>query len=316
MNKKKLTKLFVIILVFAFASTIVQGAYSSYVKADSNHMINNQEQSPKAVEIKEVFDLNKKLEKSMPLEDVVKVKKTPKQHKSMGSAVMAKEIETSIKQADIKNGDKNINKYKKLLTELDIPKKFEKEITKQIKSGSKISDVFTAYEFLYHNYGQLEELQVLLNEKTSGKKWAQIFKEYSKNHKKFIPRKFEAGYLESLMQESDLNIDDIMNADRISQKGLETFEKLVMMKKQGKSWKSIKTELGIINTSERLPRIAITRKKVKKHLEKGNLTENQVIDALVISEKFGIDELEVIESVKAGHGNEDIYAKYYNNKYR
>ncbi|EMS69227.1 hypothetical protein [Ruminiclostridium cellobioparum] len=142
-----------------------------------------------------------------------------------------------------------------------------------------------------------------------------MFKDYSTEHKEFIPTSFKPGYLEELMKDPKITIDDIMNADRISQKGLEKFKNIIKAKKEGKTWDEISSKLGLVNTAEKLPRVAISEVQVDKYKKSMGLTEKQVIDALVIAGKLGEDDKTTLNKVKAGNKKDDILAQYYEKKY-
>jgi hypothetical protein len=244
------------------------------------------------------------------------VKREPRQNIDLSSINISKAIESSIKVLDATNAEKNISNCKRMISELNVSEQYQDEIGKQIKIAKNTPDVLIAYDFLSENYGTVNELKGVLKEKVAGKTFAGIFKEYKETHKEFVPGNFKPGYLEELLKTPGISADDIMIADRISQKGLKTFEELIELKKQGKTWREINTGLGIINTSEKIPHISMTSSQVKSQIERSGLTEKQVIEALSMAGRLDQEDTEIVDKVKAGKSKENIFAEAYEKKYR
>lgn len=234
----------------------------------------------------------------------------------ISSVQISQEIENLIRQSDAANADKNITNYKKLLVECNVPENYRNEIERLMKNGHAVPDILISYEFLFNNFGVIKELEGLIAGKESGKTFAQVFKDYNSKVRAFTPSSFKSGDLERLMKIPGITMDDIMIADRISQRGLKSFEDLIGMRKQGKAWKEINTETGMVNTADALPRVGATSTQVDKYTAGTGLTEKQVLEALVIAGKMGKPNDVIIAEVKAGYGKEDIYAKCYDEKYR
>jgi hypothetical protein len=257
-----------------------------------------------------------KLDNAISSDAGVVIKKQPKKEIDTSKISLDSDVEGSIKKTDSKNSDKHLNDYKKLLESLQVPDNFRREIEKYMKNGRNVSDVLTAYEFINDNYGDIKELGDIIDKKSKGKAFKDLFKEYNSSHKEFVPTDFKPGYLEDLMKTPGITADDIMIADRISQKGSQKFEDLIEMRKQGKTWMEINSGLGILNTSDKLAHIAITKLQVKNYMDQTGLKEDQVLDALVLAGKLDKDNDEIVNKVKAGEKKEDILAEAYDEKYR
>lgn len=315
MNRKLLSRMMILVIAFVFLVGAVQAAVTTYtavVKKDNPVETQVADKTSKP-------PLKEKIVKPTPIvakDETEQVKKPIKKEIDITEVSISGEIEGVIRNSDGKNSDKNIKNYKKVLKAFDVPDKFKKEIERLIKKGYQVPDILTAYDFLYDNYGLIEELEKLIEKKNEGESWTEVFVDFNKSHKEFIPRDFDSKYLEGLLKTPRISPDDIMNADRISQKGLMTFEQLIEMRKEGKTWKEINSELGIVNTSGIIPRISISRAKVKKYVQNTGMSEKKVIDALALSSKMEKDDDDVINEFKSGLKKEDIYSGLYNEKYR
>lgn len=304
MKSKKLTVAIAVIVILAMAQTGFY-AYMTAVRDNGNKKVKD---APAATE--QVFG------DTAASDQIIKAVKQPKKAVDISKVKLSADIENTISKLDSKNGKKYVQKYKTMLAELKVPDKFKGEIEKSLKKGYNTPEVLIAYQYLYENYGQVSDLEKLLAKKKSGKQWSAIFREYTAASKPFVPSNFKQGYIESLIEKYHFTPDDIMIADRISQKGIKTFDELVEMKKQGKTWEQINTELGILNTEEKLPRLALTSGQVKKLMQDTKLSEQQVVNALVMAEKLDKDDTEVLDMVKAGEKDDDIYAAGFDEKYR
>lgn len=248
--------------------------------------------------------------------DTEVVKKEPKKELDISIIQLPIEFESGIKLMDAANADKNLINCKRLILELNVPDLYQNEIGKRIKEKRNVPDILIAYKFLSENYGTVGELEKMLNQKEAGKTFAQLFKEYNETHPEFVPSNFKEGYLEELLKTPGITADDIMIADRISQKGLKTFEELIELRKQGTTWQEINTGFGIINTSEKLPHVSMTSSQVKQQMKQSGLPEKQVVEALVMAGRLDQDSAGVIDKIKAGKQKEDIFAEAYEEKYR
>ena len=310
MRIKNMKKVLSIILII----TVLQGIFIAYAVA------NEQKLSAIKTVLSSVFgtepeeqleDTNGKMKDS-----IVKANKPPKKEIDTSNIEVSEEVLNNIRSSDPGNAEKNMRNYKKLLAEFNVDKQFSQEIEKAIKNGYNAPDIFAAYDFLNENYGQISELDELLKNKKKGLPWSDVFKEYEDIHKEFKPRNFEAGVIEKLLKDSVLTADDVMIADRISQKGLKGFEELLNLRKEGKTWAEINIGLGIVNMQSKFPRFAVTSDQVRVYVKTRGLTEDQVINAIVIAQKMEREEDEIIDKVKSGKKKEDIYSLCYEEKYK
>lgn len=285
MKRKKTLSIVLPILVIAITFTLIGLAYTNFNSKNKNTSVVH------AVELK-------------------------KKEIDISKVVVSKEMEDEIRKSDTKNADKNIKNYKTLIAKLDVPEKYRNEVDRLIKAGYKVPDTLTAYEFLNENYGQMKDFEQLLGKNKSKKNWSKVFEEYKKNNKDFKPQNFDSKTLEEVMNIPGINQDDVMNADRISQMGLKSFKELIEMRKNGKTWKDINSELGILNVSEKSPTATMNDFLVEKFRKKKNMTKEQVMEALVLAAKTNMSDEEVIKLIKEGKSKEYVYGKYYDNLYK
>ena len=231
------------------------------------------------------------------------------------STEISKDILNLIKTSDTKNYTKIIDNYKALLKQLNVHIVFKNEIERLVKDGYSLPDILVAYCFLDDNYGLMGELEKLVKEKNSGKAWAAIFTTYKKNNPDFKPRNFDEKQLESLQQAVKNNNDDIMIADRVSQKTKVTIEEIINSRASGDSWRLINAELGVLNGQESIAHVKITNTQLTKYSKQSKLPEEDVVQAFVLANKLGLTVDSVINSIKQGLSQETISANAYEQKY-
>lgn len=275
---------------------------------------------------------------------------SPKIEQKIDNVELSREVQENIKKSDSKNAKRDINNYKQIITELNIPDEYRKEIESLI-GKYEVSNIFIAYEFLHENYGKLYELELLLQDNKTGKDFGQIFSEYKNKNKEYVPSDFSTEYLEELLNSPAISYDDIMIADRLSSinwqlvdsKTLKTtsnsksknkntidtafigelmkldqseiFEKLIEMKKAGISWEEIKIKLGILNIEEKLTTITIDSSEISSYQESTNLSKEKIVEALVLAKKHGLNKDEVIKNKESKKSESDLYKNYLTKKY-
>lgn len=258
--------------------------------------------------------------------DVSKVSKTAETKKQHAILMEEKKIDISkfnissdaeriIRNADEKNAVKNIRNYKTLIVKLEIPEKFQQVILDKVKEGNKVPDVFIAYEYLYEKYGTTDELNMMLKERTGNKEWESIFTQYKNGQKEFIPRDFAKGDLDKLFSTPGITSGDIMNADKISQRGIKRFDELIQMRKEGQTWVEINTNLGILNTSQKLPEAKTSSYIIENYCKSLNMPKDKVMSALMIAAKTDMDDNKVLDMIKQGKSEEEVLAKFYETTY-
>jgi|GEM_PF-1447084 hypothetical protein len=312
MMKKKTIKLILIVIAMALVLQVSYFTFAEKGQYSDNTDINKPENS-----IQRIYNKTPKDEtKALGISDVAEINLIKKPQKLIDTSkiTLPKEIEDNIKKSDNKNYSKNINNYKKLMSELNVPIEFRNEIDELILKEYKLSDILIAYDFLYDIYGEIKELLWILEKRAKGESFEDIFTDYSKLHLEFAPSDFDNSYLEKLMKTN--SIDDIMIADRISQKGLMKFEDLIALKNSGKSWSTIKKGLNIINMDEVIPRMSLTSGQVKKCMKDTGLKEKQAIDVLILTWKTGKNYSEILDKVKKGKKIQGIYSEIYDEKYK
>lgn len=251
---------------------------------------------------------------TLPDKQKIDLQRPPEPEVDTSQIKIPNEITEKIKDSDSGNFEKNIANYKKALVQLNVPQEFRNPIEKLIKDGKQVPDILTLYQFLYDNYGTIDELAALVDKLESGEALGDIIREYNSTHPEFVPTKFEEAYLENLMKTS--SIDDILIADRLSQKGLAQFADLIAKRQSGQSWKEINTQLGVLNTADQLPRMSLTHAQVNQCMQDSGMNEKDANNVLVLSWKTGKDYKEIIQKLKSGEKQEDISAESYLEKYR
>lgn len=213
-----------------------------------------------------------------------------------------------------KNAGQNLESYKKALVQMDVPTAFSGKLNELITQGQKVENILPAYNFLYDNYGTIDELNGLVVRLEAGGKLGELIKEYNSSHQEFVPSDFEPSYLEDLLK--TMTIDDVMIADRLSQKGLASFEDLRAKRESGLSWKEINAGLGVLNSAEELPRLSLTKAQVNKCMQDNGLSEEEALDVLILTWQTGQDYAAVSSDLKRGKQKEQIQAEAYTAKYK
>lgn len=229
--------------------------------------------------------------------------------------LISDEIQNLIRQSDPLNAEKNIANYKSMLVALNVHEKFKNEIERLITEGHKLPDILIAYEFLYEEYGEMHELEILVKQKEAGAQWSEIWTTYHQQNPEFIPRSFDSSYLQKHLKLPGISADDIMIADTVSQKTAATFDELMEYRIGGMIWKEINAQYNVLNSQSRLPRLPAAQEQINRLVQESGFTEQQVVKALVIAYKLNMSGEEIIEKVTKGYSKEQIYAEYYEKKY-
>jgi hypothetical protein len=313
---KKLLKLsgsFLIAAVLLLpAGLVVYSAIGGHDKSSlnqsvSNQSVNNQsELNQSAVENKET------LSGQVAGADTANVRTEANVEKE--SINISDETKELIKSSDKKNYDTNLTNYTDMVTSLHVHEKYMDEMDRLLTEGYKLPDILTAYSFLNDNFGKLKEIEELVKEKESGKAWADIFQKYNKKNPEFVPRSFEEGYIEEVMKDSVVTADDIMLADRVSQKAGITIQEVMEKRMGGETWKNINAEIDILNGEETLPRITVAPEQIDKYVNAG-MDRDVVVEGYVIAMKLSLKADTVMKELKAGTSVEELLDKYYTQKY-
>lgn len=233
---------------------------------------------------------------------------------SNGSINISNDTKELIRLSDKKNYESNITKYTELLVQFNVHEKYISEIERLLTENHKLPDILTAYSFLNDQFGLLQEIETLIQEKETGKSWTVIFKEYNKKNPEFIPRSFESGYLEELMKTPGITADDIMLADRVSQKSGKTMQEVMENRMVGDTWKDINAWLDIVNGDEVLLRISVSPEQIDKYVNSG-MDREVVVQGFVLAKKMSQDVNIVMKELKAGTRVEELQDKFYTQKY-
>lgn len=225
------------------------------------------------------------------------------------------EVQNKIKESDPTNFEKNLTNYKNLLVNLNVHDKFKNEIERLILAGHKLPDILIAYEFLFQNFGHIQDLEGFVLKKESGDNWETIFKDYMLAKPQFIPNTFDTEYLEKLMQTPGLTADDIMIADRVAFESGLSFADLINAKMEGETWQEINSQANLLYSFNQLPRVQITAEQLATFSKSTGLSEQKIVEAFVTATKLGTDAETIINKVKAGYSEAAIFAENYQQKY-
>lgn len=230
--------------------------------------------------------------------------------------VIALEIKSTIKNQYPLTYEKKLNQYKEMLTAYNVQYVFKDEIEHLLMNGYKLGDILTAYEYLYDQFGIIESLEAFVIAKAGGQSWIKIFEDYTKEKGVFQPSIIDSVLLEDLMEHTSITPDDIMLADRLTFSKAElSLEEVFQHRLNGLTFKEINAHLGIINSSETLPRVEVTPEKIKQYKAETRLTENQIIEAMVLAYKLIEDESSIVTKMNQGLSQEAVYAEYLEAKY-
>lgn len=235
---------------------------------------------------------------------------------TVDSIIIVQDVLDRIKASDPANYDRNVTNYKKMLVTLRVHPTLKQEIEKLVTNGYKLPEILIGYEFLYHSFGTVSDLDSIVAEQAQGASWKDIFTSFNSNRAEFTPRTFESAYLEKLMNTPSLNVDDIMIADHIAFVTGKSFEEVIGEKQSTLHWQGITAKVGILFSADALLRVQITNEQMQNLLNKGGLSEAQITDAAVIAYKIGSDTEYVFDKIKAGYNPESIFAESYEKKYR
>lgn len=205
--------------------------------------------------------------------------------------------------------------YDQFLKEFSVQETYRKQIEKLVSGGYSRAAVMTAYDFLYHNFGNVNDWTAMLEARNTGKTWETLFTQYRETHKEFIPRSFESEELELLMQVQGATSDDIMIADRLSFVTSKLFGDLLNAKLKSGNWSSVFERENVLYSGNPFPRVQITEEEAQKYAKEGKLSDQQVTHAFVLAQKLGESAKVVVTQVAQGISDEMIMAQSYTEKY-
>lgn len=205
--------------------------------------------------------------------------------------------------------------YEQWLAAYEVHDKFSRQLDQLAQAGHRRSDLMIGFEFLYHQYGTIEQLEPLVAQKENGASWVALFSDYMNNHAPFEPRAFDSEQLESMTAAASLTADDIMIADRISYVSGDSVKDLLDIKlESGQSWQLITADRNIVNGSSVLPRVQITEEQMALYTT-DTFNGERVAEAFVLAHKIGSEAEETVAAMKAGSTEMAIMAKALADKY-
>ncbi|MEK4854385.1 hypothetical protein NST04_31425 [Paenibacillus sp. FSL H7-0756] len=234
-----------------------------------------------------------------------KVAVTPKAETEEGQETNAGPVQSEVVQSS----------YDQFLKDFSVQETYRKQIEELVAGGYSRAAVMIAYDFLYHNFGNVNDWTALLEARSAGKTWETLFTQYRETHKEFIPRSFESEELELLMQVQGATSDDIMIADRLSFVTGKLFGNLLNEKLKNGKWSSVFEREKVLYSGNPFPRVQITEEEVRKYTGDGKLSEQQVTHAFVLAQKLGESAKVVVARVAQGFSDEMIMAQTYTEKY-
>lgn len=225
------------------------------------------------------------------------------------------ELENQFDTMDSTMSESRIKKMKKFILEFNVGELYLSKITKHLKNNDKYLDILMAYDLVNENYGTVDDFENILNDRKANKEWVQIIKEYIEKQIKYEQRKYDNDEIKELLSDTDITTNDLMIADRLSQKGIKTFDDLISLRKKGKGWREINESLGILNVVEKYPVLSIKLSDVEKHKKSSGLSEKQVKDVLIEAKKYNKDFEEAFKFAKKGKSKIELKASFLEEKY-
>lgn len=216
--------------------------------------------------------------------------------------------------AETQTSQLQVNQLKREVAELKIDDTYLEVIGEVLSFGYTMQDILIAYRFLNEQYGNISELEGLLSEKQS-KDWSEVFESYNLKYPEFIPSEdFTVEELELYLSQG-MTSDDIMIADRMAQRGYASFPELIGWRMSGKSWREIKKEFQIINLEEKLKVVSVNHDEITKTMRETGLSEEAVLDAVILSKKLNVDQGELISETQYSMKKENVWEKAYELRY-
>lgn len=202
-----------------------------------------------------------------------------------------------------------INTFDQFVAHYNISGGMQNYLTNLKQEGYEEADIRVAYAFLSERFGKKEEMYLLLDQVKSGKSWVNAFKQYDSDKETFIPRTFEMGYLDTVL-EAGATTDDIMICDRLSYASGKEFSNILDRKLSGETFVAISESMNIINTSETLMRVSVTSDDVEDYRELYGITKEQVFQSFVLADKLNVPVADIIAKVRKGQTEQEILGYY------
>lgn len=229
---------------------------------------------------------------------------------------ISEDVLNQLKDANPDDYLQDIDMYKSFIVKLNVHEILKKSIDQFILDDYALSDIFVGYEYVYHHFGVLEDLEAFLIQRNEGLEWMELFTEYQASHAEFVPRAFDSQYLEQLNQTPELTSDDIMIADMVSFVSDKPVEDVVELKLEINHWNQMTAQEGILYSADTLPRVQITMEQIEKYTASTQLTEDQVVQTFIVAHKLGESAESLIERVSSGESEESIFAEVLVGGYR
>jgi len=204
--------------------------------------------------------------------------------------------------------------YSDLIQDLKVTTTYKNEMDRLIAADYALPDILVAYEYLYHNFGRISELEDLVRSKGNGKSWDRVLADYQNAREPFVPREFDSRTLERLMNIPALTPDDIMIADQYAHVTGRDFDTVLDARLNASNWASIASNFGVLYTANTLPRVQITESDMQKYKAQG-LSDEKIILAFVLAGRLDLTPKSIIDMVKAGKTESAIVAEMLQAKY-
>lgn len=231
--------------------------------------------------------------------------------------VLPESVVQGLKRSNPQGYEHDMENYKRLLAGLHVHDTYRGKLDELLAGGTKASEVLTAYEFVYRQFGSFADMENLLALRQTGRNWSQLFAAYLRETKAFVPQAFDSEYLETLLKSPRLTADDIMIADQISFKTGKPFKELINKKLEeaDSGWREQCAAAGLLFSGAALPRVSVTEEQLKKYTEAGIMSEEQVVEVFVLANKLGEPPEAVIAKLKGGSTEAELYEHAYASKY-
>jgi|GEM_PF-2415710 len=228
------------------------------------------------------------------------------------AASTAPEIRTEVKEVLSTTypdqSEQAIQTYVQFLSTFHVHESIQQKLDLWIVEGQNLADIMIAYTYLYHQFGQIDDLMPMLSSREQGAAWTEIFRTYRESHPAFVPRSFEPGFLSEVLANPELIPDDLMLADVVSTASGIAVEDVLQSRLDQASWQEITAEAGILFSADVLPQVSIPTEELHSFISTEGLTEDQVVDAFVFANKLDVPVEVIIEQVSDGATEEAIFA--------
>lgn len=187
----------------------------------------------------------------------------------------------------------------------------EKQFQDYISENENAENAIMLYDFMYENFYTFEDLNEATERLKNGETLENIFNDYMQRDSNFTPKDYPPGYVESLIFDQNIGIDDLALAEILAFRNLIDFNEIINRLGHGTQMEDICIELNIINNSMQFKTINVTRTEILACEKELEISENEAIDKIVSAKKAKVDTSEVIDFIKSGKSVGEKLVEHY-----